>query len=69
MRGSCIPHIFVVSKPVDEVWRRSAGADRNQVTLRKHGMRTKVLESFSCKSNYCSEALVTIAEAGQEGCV
>ena len=53
---------------MDEVWRRSIGVDRNQVTLRKHGMRTEMLEGFSCKVDYCSEALLIIAEAGQEGC-
>jgi len=47
---------------VDEVWRRSIGVDRNQATLRKHGMRTEVLEGFSCKGNSCSEALLIIAE-------
>lgn len=49
---------------MDEVWRASIGVDRNQVTLKKHGMRTEVLEGFSC-----SEALLIIAEAGQEGCL
>lgn len=55
-------------KIVDEVWRRSIGVDRNQVMLRKRGMRAKVLESFSCEGKYCSEDLLIIAEAGQEGC-
>lgn len=55
-------------KIVDEVWRRSIGVNRNQVTLRKHGMRTKVLESFSCEGKYCSEDLLIVAEAGQERC-
>lgn len=54
---------------MDELWRRSLKADRNQVTLRKHGMRTEALEGFLCKGNYCSEALLITAGAGQEGCV
>lgn len=53
---------------MDEVWRRSIGVDRNQVTLRKHGMRTKVLESFPYEGKYCSEDLLIIAEAEQERC-
>lgn len=54
---------------MDEMWIRYIGVDRNQVTLTKHGMRTEVLEVFSPKGNYYSEALLIIAEAGQEGCV
>lgn len=51
-----------------EVQRRFIGADRNQVTLRKHGMGIEAFESFSCKRSCYREALLIIAEAGQKGC-
>lgn len=51
-----------------KIQRRFIGAGRNQVTLRKRGMRTEALESFSCKRSCYREALLIIAEAGQEGC-
>lgn len=67
VRGEC-PACILMQKLVDEVWKRSIGVDRNHLTLGKCGMRAKVLESFSCEGKYCSEDLLVIAEAGQEGC-
>lgn len=42
--------VLMVSKVEDGEWSGSIGADRNQVKLGRHGMRT-VLEGFSHKGN------------------
>lgn len=42
-------------------------AEKNQLILRKHCMRTEVLWGFSRKADYSSAALLVITEVGCEG--